>query len=96
MSVYMLIQTKEITNHEIYAEYISKARPIIESYGGKYRVSTDKIRQISAGWNPQKIIIIEFPDMNGFDRCFGSEEYKKIVHLRKSSVIGESIVVESL
>ncbi len=44
MSVYMIIQTDEINDKQIYLEYASKAKPIIESYGGKYLASTEKIK----------------------------------------------------
>lgn len=96
MSVYMIIQTKEITDYETYKDYVSKARPVIESFGGKYLVSTQDIKMISKNWNPLRIIIIKFPDMETLERCFASEEYNKIVHLRKNSVIGETIAVETL
>lgn len=96
MSVYMIIQTKEITDSEKYASYTSKARPIVESYGGKYLVSTDNIMNINWSWSPVRMVIIEFPDDTSFDKCFASDEYKKIIHLRTESVKGEAILVESL
>jgi len=96
MSVFFIIQTDEITDIAMYKEYASKARPILESFGGKYLVSTDKIMPVGGDWNPLKVIIIEFPDMISFDTCFKSPEYKAIIPLRLGSVKGKSILVESL
>lgn len=94
MSVYMIIETLEIKDTETYSTYTSKAREIIVSYGGRYLASTDKIRKISGNWDPKRIVIIEFPDMEAFDTCFGSEEYKAITHLRQGSVTGKTVVVQ--
>lgn len=94
MSVYMIIETLEITDAETYSEYTSKAREIIVSYGGRYLASTDKIRMISGDWDPKRMVIIEFPDMDTFDACFTSAEYKAITHLRKDSASGKAVVVQ--
>jgi len=95
MPVYMIIETLEVTNEQTYSEYTSKAKPIILSYGGKYLASSSKIHPVGGGWDPKRIVIIEFQDMNTFDNCFNSPEYKAITHLRESSVRGKAIVVEA-
>lgn len=95
MSVYMIIETLRIIDEDIYSEYRTRAREIILSFGGKYLASSDKIRTVGGGWNPEKIIIIEFPDMKTFDECFQSDQYKKIVPLREKSVEGKSVAVEA-
>jgi len=96
MSVYMIIQTEKVTDPEKYQEYASKAKPILESFGGRYLVSTEKIKPLGGGWNPLKVLIIEFPNEEKFSACFNSPEYKAIVQLRLDSLVGQSILVESL
>jgi len=96
MSVYMVIENKEITNKETALEYVTKARPIIESFGGKYLASSEDVKALSGLWKPKKIIIIEFPSKEKFDACFESDEYKAIVQLRLDSIVGQSILVPSL
>ncbi|PLX66448.1 MAG: DUF1330 domain-containing protein [Denitrovibrio sp.] len=95
MSVYMIIETLECLDEDIYTEYKMKAKEIITSYGGKYLASSTKVRSMSGDWNPDRIVIIEFPDMKAFDDCFESDEYKKIAPLRIASVKGKSIAVEA-
>jgi len=96
MSVYMIIQNDEILDREVLKEYASKARAIIESYGGRYLVSTEEVTPLSNNWNPIKVIMIEFPSMEDLNNCFSSEEYKAIVPLKIKAVKGKSIAVESL
>lgn len=57
MSVYFLIEIS------IKNEYIDKVKPIIEKYKGKYLARGGKITSFSKNWNPERIIIIEFPSL---------------------------------
>jgi uncharacterized protein (DUF1330 family) len=92
----MIIQNEEILDKEILIEYAGQAKKIIESYGGKYLVSTEDIVPLSKNWQPRKVILIEFPSMKALEDCFGCEDYQAIVPLRMKAVKGKSIAVESL
>ena len=96
MSVFMVIETLEIIDQETCIEYASKAKPIIESFGGRYLASSDKVQPLGGGWEPMKMLIIHFPDMKTLLKCFDSEEYKAIVHLRKKALRGKSVIVPAL
>ena len=93
MSVYMIIDS-EVLEPERYAEYVSKARTIVESHGGRYLAQGGAITPIAGDWNPQRIVIIEFPSMDQFRTCFASKEYGEISHLREGSMRGRVIAVE--
>lgn len=70
-----------------YDEYIEKVKPIVENYGGKYIVRSERISNLSGGWNPDRLIIIEFETRKQLDECFSSAEYNSIKGLRESSVV---------
>jgi len=93
MPAYMIIQTEEILDNQMYIEYASKAKPILESYGAEYLVSSGNIKPFT-DWNPKKILVIKFPDMESADKCFKSSEYQDIVHLRKGSLRSKALIVE--
>ena len=59
MSVYMIIDSK-IKDSDKYNEYIEQVSPIVEKYGGRYHVRSENIRSFGT-WNPERIIVIEFP-----------------------------------
>ncbi|MBQ6517840.1 MAG: DUF1330 domain-containing protein [Anaerolineaceae bacterium] len=44
--------------------------------------------------NPQRIIVIEFPDRKKLDACFSSDEYKKISGARTGSVDARAVIAE--
>ncbi len=79
----------------LYDQYVEKVKPIVESFGGTYLVRTEKIDQPFPGsWNPDRVIVIRFENRETCDRCFASEEYRKIMGLRTESVKASAIIVE--
>jgi len=53
MSVYMIVEAKEITDKQKYGEYIQKVTQTIERFGGKYLARGGQIEVVSGDWNPQ-------------------------------------------
>ena len=96
MSVHFIIFT-EIDNQndrKPYDEYIQKVKPIVEHYGGKYIVRSEKITALSDVWQPDRIIIIEFDSRTQIENWLTSEEYKAIENLRVKSVLSHAVIVE--
>lgn len=96
MPVYMVIENIEVTDEVKAKEYVTKAKPILESYGAKYLASSDSITAFSDAWRPNRMVIIEFPDSDAVDKCFQSAEYKAIVQLRLDSMKSKAVLVPSL
>ncbi len=93
MPAYVLIEI-EIYNRDMYLQYIEKAKPIVESYGGRYVIRGGPITNLFGEWNPERIILIEFPSLENIHKCFNSEEYLQIAYLREDSVITRAIILE--
>ena len=93
MRVYLIIDIK-IRDKEKFNEYLEKAKPIVESFGGHYLVREGKITPLSDAWKPERIVIIEFKNKQLLRECFASERYLKIKHLREESIDFNSIMVE--
>lgn len=89
----MIIET-QVKDPKMYSEYIAKVPPIIKKFGGKYLSRGNKIISFFGGWNPERIIIIEFESVQKAKDCFNSPEYKKISPLRENSVKTKAIVVK--
>lgn len=93
MTAYVLIEI-EVHDRDMYLKYIEKARPIVESCGGHYLVRGGNVTRLYGEWEPERIILIQFPTREDVDRCFGSKEYLKIAHLRENSTVTRSIILE--
>jgi len=95
MSVYFIVEikTKDETKNS-YAKYIERVRSIVEKYNGRYLVRGGKITPIFGDWNPERIILIEFPSAGYVERWLNSPEYKEITGLREESTITKAIMVD--
>ena len=97
MAIYFIITTKidDKNDRQSYDEYIEKVKPIVEHYGGKYIVRSEKITALSNLWCPDRVIIIEFASKKEIETWLVSKEYEDIKDLRVNSVISSAIIVES-
>ena len=77
-----------------YDEYITQVVPIVERYGGKYIVRSEKITSLSSNRNPQRVIIIEFPSREALTSCFESDDYRAIIGKRIDIVDARGLIVE--
>lgn len=95
MPVYFIVEIKTRNKNKVfYAEYIKKVRPIVEKYNGRYLARGGKITPVFGTWNPERVIIIEFPSVRDVRRWLDSAEYKKIAGLRERSTATKAITVE--
>lgn len=88
------IYTEKSKDKTDYATYIEEVKPIVERYGGRYLVRTNRIISLSAKWNPERIIIIQWESREQLEACFESQEYRKIAAKRENSVDSRAIIVE--
>lgn len=77
-----------------YEKYIQEVRPIVESYGGKYLIRSEKITPLGSRWEPTRVIIIEWNTRKELERCFASDQYRSIVSKRENSVDSRAVIVE--
>jgi uncharacterized protein (DUF1330 family) len=93
MSVYMIAEI-EIKDEQLYAEYIAKVPDVVARYGGRYLVRGGRATPISGGWNPQRIVVLEFPSAAHLRRCFMSKDYLPLAPLREQATNSRAIFVD--
>lgn len=96
MSVYMIVEAKEVVNKAMYAEYIQKVPQTIEKFGGKYLARGGQVKVLSGDWNPPRLVIVEFESMDKFNAWWNSHEYRAIAPLREQSAKTNAVVVEGV
>lgn len=79
-----------------YDEYIEKVKPIVERFGGKYLVRSEKMDFMSKEWKPDRLIVIEFLSKEQLEQCFASDEYRQIKDKREQFVDSRAIIVEGV
>lgn len=94
MSAFLIVDT-EIKDPIAYEEYKTLAKPIIEKFGGVYRVRGGAIDlRESKLWAPTRIVIIEFPDVKSAQAFVDSEEYAPVKPLRLNNADCTLFIVE--
>lgn len=84
MSAY-LIAEHIVTDAAKFEEYKSQVGPMIARYGGRYLTKGGSHRLPEGGhWKPERVVIIEFPDMDALDRWYHAPEYQPLIALRKA------------
>jgi uncharacterized protein (DUF1330 family) len=86
MAAYLIAEHK-ITDPETFEEYRTKVGPIITKHGGRYltKGGTHKLLE-PAHWHPDRVAIIEFPDMAALNAWYTSPEYQPLIALRRGAV----------
>ncbi len=93
MAVYMILEI-EVVDADVYGDYVKQAPATVTRYGGRYLVRGGAVTPLTGGWEPQRMVVIEFPSMERFREWLTSPEYSAIAPLREQSTKGKVIVVE--
>ena len=84
MAAYVIAEHK-ITDASKFEEYKVKVGPMMAKYGGRYLTRGDDLKIPEGGhWTPERVVIVEFPDMASLNAWYTSPEYQPLIALRKS------------
>ena len=83
-----------ITDPKKYQRYASKTEDIIQKFGGRYLIIGGN--QIIAEGKPQgnRDVVVEFDTLEKAKEFYESEEYAKIIDIRKQNSTGYILLVE--
>lgn len=96
MPAYIIADTEitEITDPVAYADYMKKVGPIIEKYGGRFLVRGGRHEILEEGWSPNRLAVVEFPDMTALKAWYSSPEYAPLLAVRKRITRNYLVAVE--
>jgi len=94
MTAYILVDTK-INNPEEYEDYKKLAKPIAEKFGGKYLARGGNMEVMENGlWTPERLVLIEFPDMTSARSFINSAEYAPVKMIRHENADCSLVIFE--
>jgi uncharacterized protein (DUF1330 family) len=77
-----------------FEEYRAKVAPMIAKHGGRYITRAGSHKMPEGGhWKPERVVIIEFPDMDSLDAWYGSVDYQPLLMLRKQATSKLDMVI---
>lgn len=96
MAAYFVVDVKEITDPQTYAEYSKNVPATIARYGGKFVVRGGAYETIEGNWQPGRFVIVEFEDEEHFKSWYNSPEYSTLRELRFKASTANAIVVRGV
>ena len=93
MPAYLLVDC-EVTDIARYEIYKAMAPPAIAKYGGRYLVRGGAMTVIEGNWQPSRIVVLEFPDVEAARRFYDSPEYRAARAQRAGAAVMNMVLVE--
>lgn len=92
MSAYAIADVT-ITDPTLYDDYRRQVAATVQAHGGRFLARGSEIVPLEGGWDPKRVVILEFPDMAALQRWYGSPEYAPLIALRQRASNGRLIAV---
>jgi uncharacterized protein (DUF1330 family) len=95
MPAYVLIDI-QVHDPVKFEEYKKKGPPSIAAYDGKYLVRGGAVETLDGTWQPERIVVLEFPTMARAREWYNSEMYAEAIQLRHASATSRFILADGL
>lgn len=86
----------EIQDPKLYEDYKKMSLPAVEAFGGKFVVRGAQTESLEGDWNPQRLVVLEFPSVERAKEWYNSEQYTTAKNIRFQASKGKMLVVESM
>ena len=93
MPAYVIVEI-EIHNPIDYEEYKKLTPASIAAYDGKFVVRGAQTESLEGDWNPQRIVVLEFPSIQRAKEWWNSNEYAIPKTIRQRTAKTKMLVVE--
>ena len=95
MPAYVIVET-DIQDLEQYDRYRAASPDAVHAGGGRFLVRGGELAVLEGGWDPSRVVVLEFPDLETVRRWFASEEYGEARKLREGAAKLNVVAVEGL
>ncbi len=86
----------EITDAELYKEYVKLAPAAVAQYGGRYLARGGHTEVLEGEWQPHRLVILEFESVERAKAWLNSPEYAPARALRQRSARSNLVVIEGV
>jgi uncharacterized protein (DUF1330 family) len=93
MSAYIIADI-QVTDPVAYDDYRPLAAASVARFGGRFIVRGGKIDLLEGEPQPERIVVIAFPDADAARRWYQSEEYQTALKIRQAASRGRVLLIE--
>ena len=86
----------EVTDPVAYEEYRKHVPATIAAHGGRYLVRGGATEVLEGDAVPNRLVILEFPDMARLQAWYHSQQYQVLAALRQRAARGSLIAVDGV
>ncbi|HSL29991.1 MAG TPA: DUF1330 domain-containing protein [Anaerolineales bacterium] len=95
MTAYVIVDIN-VTDPIRYEDYKKLATPTVEMYGGKYIARGGKTETLEGDWRPERLVILQFEDMEQAKIWLHSDEYSAAKGIRHQTATSRMVVIEGV
>jgi uncharacterized protein (DUF1330 family) len=95
MPAYVIVET-DIGEPEQYERYKAASPGTIAAYGGRFLVRGGEHAVLEGDWDPPRLVVVEFPDLETARRWYESPEYREAKALREGVATLRMVAVEGV
>jgi uncharacterized protein (DUF1330 family) len=89
-----VIADVDVHDTALFEEYRKLVPPTIAQYGGKYLVRGGASESKEGGWQPKRVVLLEFPSVEQARKWYHSQEYAPALALRLKAAKAKMVIVE--
>ena len=86
----------EVTDAEAYETYRHQVPALIAAHGGRYLVRGGACEVLEGDRQPQRQVILEFPDMAALKSFYRSPEYATLIAVRRGATTSHLFAIEGV
>jgi uncharacterized protein (DUF1330 family) len=91
-----VIAEMEIHDPERYKRYTDAVPETIAAHGGRFIARGGDLTALEGEWQPKRLVIIEFDDLDAAKGWFESSEYQEVKRLREDAATLSIVAVQGV
>ena len=95
MPAYVIIET-DIHDPEQYERYKAASPAAVAGGGGRFLARGGELAVLEGDWDPARIVVLEFPDLDAAKRWYESPGYQEAKQLRDGAANLRMVAVEGV
>ena len=93
MATYLLADIA-VTDAARFNEYREKVAPLLASFGARYLARGGDVEVLEGTWEPNRLVLLEFPTRAAVEEFYHSEEYAPLLQLRLETTDSKLLILE--
>jgi uncharacterized protein (DUF1330 family) len=95
MPAYVIVET-DIHDSEQYEQYKAASPAAVAGGGGRFVVRGGELAVLEGDWEPRRLVVLEFEDLDAVKRWYDSPEYQEAKKLREGAANLRMVAVQGV